>query len=130
MVVDFGGPLRLAAQRVDRVDVRAKIAEIRRPTIAARADDDGRSNGLACVELPIRAPAFGVERIDFSVLAPDKHAPTENRRLGDRPGSAPEAEGPFQFQAGRIGGGEPRHVRRLETVLRGTDPPPVPMRLV
>src|SRR6202035_1386489 len=101
-----------------------------RPTIAARADDDGRSNRLAYFELPVGASAFRVERIDLSILAPDKQAPTENRRLRDRPCSARKAEGPFQFQAANIGGSEPRHVRRLETVLRGIDPPPVPLRLV
>src|SRR5271154_2352558 len=130
MLIDSGGPQYFAAQRVDRVDIGPAIAEIRRPTLAARADDDGRSNGLAGFELPIRAPAFRVERIDFSILAPDKHAPTKNRRLRDRPGGAREAEGPFQFQAGRVRGSEPRHVGRLETVLRGIDPPPVPMRFV
>jgi hypothetical protein len=130
VLIDFGDPQRHAAQRVDRVDICACIAEIRRPAVAARADDDGRSNGLACFELPVLAPAFGVERIDFSILAPDERAPTENRRLRDRSGGAPEAEGPFQFEASNIGGSEPSHVRWLKSMLRRTDAPAVPMRPV
>ena len=129
-LIDFGDPQYLAGQRVDRVDICARITEIRRPTVAARADDDGRSNGLACFKAPIRAPTFHIERIHFSVLAADKHAPAKDSRLRDRAARAGEAERPLQFQSSCVGRIEPRHVCRLEAMLRRVDPPSIPMRLV
>jgi hypothetical protein len=81
VVINLGLPQLLASQRVDRLDVRSGVAKIGRPAVPARTDHDGRPNGLACAILPIRTAALGIERIDLSILAADKHAPAENRRL-------------------------------------------------
>jgi hypothetical protein len=130
VLVDLGLPERLPGLPVDGMHSRTSVAKISRPTVSVRADDNRRPNLLAGAIFPVTAPALRLERIDFFVLAADKHPPTEDSCLGHSAVGEREAERPLQFQAGDVGGSEPRHVCRLEAVLRRIDTPTVPMWFV
>src|SRR6516164_9825240 len=101
MIVYARFPQQRPRARANAVHVSLKIAEIR--SLAIARDEDGSSHALGGLIGPVDTPGAGIERVDRSVCAADKHASSENSG-GSKCGSdSGESERPLHLQ--------PRHTR-------------------
>ena len=131
MILEIALPDLLAGGGVERVRVRASVAEVRDvfPRAAgARSNHHARADAALGLERPDDAAALRVERVHRAALAAHEQAAASDRRESAGRVCIREAEGPFERQLRHLIGGEAGRRRRLETLIGDVDAPPVPLR--
>src|SRR5262245_47505773 len=100
MRIDAHDPERLSRRRVERVDVSAKIAEVRgegrRPMAFHRTDADGIADAGRGLEAPGEASTLRIERVDVARIGAEEHPATRNGRLAVHRGGVWQPECPLQ----------------------------------
>ena len=123
-----GAPVEAAGRRVDRVHVRAEVREEGGlPAIGPVADHDRAAHGGVAREHPVYAAALQVDGIHLAVRRAHDDPVVDHRRLRAYLAHVGEAEGPGEFQARQVGGGESRAGRIREARLAAAAAPPGPM---
>ena len=124
-------PAGLVAEKNRRSPVILDRCAITRSDALASSSYEGcRTHGPVCLECPVQAAAFGIDRVNYSAGAASEQHTVLNGGRRERRDIALEPEGPLECEVANLRDAECCAFLRLETCIRRINAPSGPLRRV